>query len=205
MANTYQPKNYAISFSGEWSHATNIQAQPAAELGLAGICVTTESPEATIALSLVNDPSVLYSFNSLRVFFSAANNSYLVKLDSTMQSIRVGKDSGYVDVSFKDYKNQAAVTFLKNSDTGKVTLYGFVPMSDSAGVVYSSAGVTGAAVSSFLKCSLLESQLRTMIVTAGEKGPTRTIKKQRSQFFLLPKITTRRCGIFMRSWEVGAR
>ena len=35
-------------------------------------------------------------------------------------------------------------------------------MSDSAGVVYSSAGVTGAAVSSFLKCSLLESQLRTM-------------------------------------------
>lgn len=162
MANTYQPKNYAISFSGEWSHATNIQAQPAEELGLAGICVTTEAPEATIVLSLVNDPSIQYSFNALRVFFSAANNSYKVKLDSTMQSMRACKDSGYVDVFYKEYKYQAAVTFLKNADTGKVTLYGFVPMSDSAGVIYSSAGVTGAAVSSFLKCSLLESQLRTM-------------------------------------------
>jgi lysophospholipase L1-like esterase len=162
LANTYQPKNYSINFSGEWTHSTNIQAQPAEELGLAGICATTVAPEATVALSLVNDTYVQYSFNSLRVFYSSANNSYSVKVDSTIQSIKNCKDSGYVDLFFKEYKNQASVTFIKNSDTGKVTIYGLEPRSDSAGVIYGSAGVIGASVTSFLKCSLLESQLRVL-------------------------------------------
>ncbi len=162
MANTYQPKNYSISFSGEWMHATNIQSQPAEELGLAGICVMTEAPEAAVILSLANDPSVQYSFNTLRIFVNTTNDAYTLKQDSTIQSVKACKDSGYVDVVFKNYRNEAGVTFTKNSDSGKVIIYGFVPMSDSAGVVYSSAGVTGAAVTSFLKCSLLESQLRVM-------------------------------------------
>lgn len=162
MANTYQPKNYSISFSGQWTHATNIQAQPAEELGLAGICVMTEAPEAAIILSLVNDPYLQYSFNTLRIFTNTPNNAYTLKQDSTIQSVKACKDSGYIDVVFKNYRSEAGVTFTKTSDSGRVIIYGFVPMSDSAGVVYSSAGVTGAAVTSFLKCSLLESQLRVM-------------------------------------------
>lgn len=162
MANTYQPKNYFISFSGEWTHATNIQAQPAEELGLAGISVMTEAPEAAIIVSLANDPYVQYSFTTLRIFISTPNNTYTLKQDSTIQSVKACKDSGYIDVIFKNSRNEAVVTFVKNSDSGKVVIYGFVPLSDSAGVVYSSAGVTGAAVTSFLKCSLLESQLRIM-------------------------------------------
>jgi lysophospholipase L1-like esterase len=162
MANTYQPKNYSLSFSGEWTHATNMQAQPEEELGLAGICVMTQAPEAAISLSLTNDPYIQYTFNTLRIFVSISNNAYALKQDSIIQSVKVCKDSGYVDVIFKNCRNEATVTFVKTSDSGKVVIYGFVPLSDSAGVVYGSTGVTGAAVTSFLKCSLLESQLRVL-------------------------------------------
>ena len=162
IAKSYQPKNYSVSFSGEWAHATNIQAQPAEELGLAGMCVATQSQEATIAFSLANDPLVQYSFNKLRIFLSDTGNTYKIKIDTSMRSVRAVKDSGFVDVLFGGYRNDASVTFLREADTGKVILYGFIPQSDSGGVIYGSAGVTGASVTSFLKCNLLEAQLRVL-------------------------------------------
>ncbi|MCQ2225655.1 MAG: GDSL-type esterase/lipase family protein [Paludibacteraceae bacterium] len=166
VAKTNNPSNYKIVYKGSWTPAKNIQRERPVELGLTGMAVTTSDTLAELTVFL-NGKSTTSKWvcNKLTLL------GYTDSLQKVEPLIRLSDSSLYgghydPDMSTYTYEFPHMVdTFtiildqMDHKDPHNFTLTGILPETRNPGVVYTSIGVNGASVPSYLSCENIERDL----------------------------------------------
>lgn len=159
MANTNNPSNYKVSYSGKWTTTRNINRSFESPLGLAGIAVKTNDAEATFAVSFDVRDNYPHDFTTLRVLHTVDSNSYSLSWQGEdLPSIE--KHTNHT--VFRFTKPQKSILFkLVQTDSlqNQFVLQGFILDSEKPGFSYSAVGVNGASTASYLKCTLFEEHM----------------------------------------------
>jgi len=152
------PKSYDIEVCGEWTGQRNIEKFPNHPFGLAGAYVATADSASSLQLILDS----CWSFNQLRILGENLSDSIhplLVMGQDTLQSET--KDSlGWAFTSPQDINECTLIVEKTGCDT--LFIRGIIPMSNHAGITYCESGINGASVPCWLRCELLESELKEL-------------------------------------------
>ena len=163
VAATNNPDNYKVKYTGKWQHCRNIQNLNGCELGIAGISVTTNDSNASIQIILNNKNYLHQDFNKVKIFHNNGDSVFKVKLMEDRLIDGVINSLGYTSFSTADHFDTLNLFFQKTDSLQKnFALYGIELDNDDPGLICSAVGVNGAEVSSFLKCNLLEAQLKIL-------------------------------------------
>jgi lysophospholipase L1-like esterase len=161
VAKTNNPPNYKVSYTGRWSTCKNTQEKKKCPLGLSGISVTTRDTAASISISFPASNAIPYDFNRIKIFYLADSLSFdcTVHSSSTV-TFTDTTNPGCITVELDSYSDSLIFSLYKTSNPQlRFTLLGISLETDDPGVIYHAAGVNGAKVPSFLKCSLLSDHL----------------------------------------------
>jgi lysophospholipase L1-like esterase len=167
VAKTNNPTNYKVTYTGKWANVKSVQYNREISVGMGGIAVYTNDPEASIHITLnPEEYSGRWRFDRLRLLgytegeseagtvepvlydgdclikpsFDFISNSYLFELPESVDSFRVA----FIQ------KDTVPHTFI---------LTGFIPEKETPGIVYHSIGVNGASVPSYLGSEFFEDEL----------------------------------------------
>ncbi|MDR1436806.1 MAG: GDSL-type esterase/lipase family protein [Candidatus Symbiothrix sp.] len=167
VAKTNNPANYKVTYTGKWANVKNVQYNREISVGVGGIAVYTNDPEASIRVTLnTEEYSGRWRFDRLRLLgyteeesetgtvepvlyngdlplkasFDFISNSYLFELPESADSFRVA----FIQ------KDTVPHTFI---------LTGFIPEKETPGIVYHAIGVNGASVPSYLSSEFFEDEL----------------------------------------------
>ena len=161
VARTNNPPNYKVSYTGRWSACKNTQEKKKCQLGLSGISVATTDTAASICITFPAGNTVLYDFNRVRIFYLADSLSYDCSVHSpaTVTGIERTKP-GCITFALDSYSDSLIFSLEKTSNIQqRFTLLGISLETDDPGLIYHTAGVNGAKIPSFLRCSLLPDHL----------------------------------------------
>ncbi|MCL2597254.1 MAG: GDSL-type esterase/lipase family protein [Paludibacter sp.] len=165
VANTNNPKNYLVNFTGKWTSERNVMRSYSMPLGIAGIAVATSDSNATISVYL-NTDSVLRHRTFTRLILIGHNTD-----KQMITPIIIANQKEFFPYFFDEKTNaytyelneEADIFTLafRNNDTLEHTFIvgGFIPENDMQGIVYNEIGVNGAAVYSYLNCENFESEI----------------------------------------------
>lgn len=165
LAKTNNPSGYQVTYTGSWEGCRNAARDRECQWGLAGITATTRDADAIFTLKLGYSASLRHPFKRVKIFYpthDAASFGLRCMADNIV-SDSVYKNAGYQEFIFKD--SLAQVSFqVKQRDSAQryFTMQGISLESDRRGVVYSSLGVNGAEVVSFLKSPDLDKNLKVV-------------------------------------------
>ncbi|NPA68226.1 MAG: hypothetical protein GXO50_06415 [Chlorobi bacterium] len=163
MSKTYTPHSYKFKYTGKWETCRNTEHKNC-KLGLLGISASTKDSSATITLSL-NPDEIKYEINKIRIFHDTGKNNLKIKLysDSIKYKIKEYPEQNYTLIETEKYLTNFKFKIFKTDTAQKTfTLYGFDLENDFSGITYTDAGISGAAIPSFLRCNLLEKQLNVL-------------------------------------------
>ncbi len=164
LAKTWNPKNFQISYTGDWKSFRNSIKKHQAKWGVSGITVTTKDSISTINIGYHHDSITSYKFNRIKVFHVMDPKSYTIRLisDTPVKIIR-NKENGYTEFLLNRETDTLSLRIIKTkNDQTYFTLYGMSLENDDPGIVYTSVGVNGAKTSSFLRNELFVNQLKTI-------------------------------------------
>ena len=162
IAQTNNPSNYRVEFSGNWTFCKNTQREAKCELGLAGYSVTTSDTTASVKIFLNQDSTVHFEYNRLKVFHPNTGKDYQVKIfpqEYCSAQIR-NQRLGYTEYFFTTYLDSVELR-VRQTDSlqHQFELLGLSFESDDPGIIYNAVGVNGARLESFLRCELFEEHL----------------------------------------------
>lgn len=167
VANTNNPANYRVSYKGEWNGARNVQRNREVPLGVGGIAVYTQDPQAEISISLNPDEwDRRWNFDELKLIgYNEDGGDYvlpvLVNNDSTLIEPQRDPSGNFYLFSLPELTDSFTIRFLQTDSLPHTfILNGFLPEKDEAGIVYHAIGVNGASVSSYLGSENFEEELR---------------------------------------------
>ncbi len=161
VAGSNNPQNYMVSYTGRWSACKNTQEKSHCLLGLSGISVTTTDTAASISITFPAGNTVPYDFNRVRIFYLADSLSFDCKAhcQAVITSTEVTA-LGCKTFLLETYSDSLTIMLEKTgSIQRRFTLLGISLETDDPGLIYHSAGVNGAKISSFLRCTLLPDHL----------------------------------------------
>lgn len=157
MSKTNNPKNYKITWTGEWETCRNIEKK-GCELGLLGISATCKEKDAHIQIKLAEN-YVRYDFNSVKIF-NKIGDTYMKVYPEDINcvfTVEEFPEKGYTQITTEDYLKELKFKLIQTDTIQKeFILYGISLENDNPGVVYSDVGINGASIPSFLRCNLLE-------------------------------------------------
>lgn len=159
ISHTNSPFGYYIRYTGNWQSCRNVERRKTCPLGMGGISATT-SGDARLTVLLEKENQSDFRFNRLRVYYQS-DGDYQVSVDSVLVRNTIKNDE-YYEFELNEQVDSLNIFISKNSTAGSFTLHGIVTESAPNGILYHSLGVNGASVPSFLRCNLLEQQLKTL-------------------------------------------
>lgn len=164
VANTNNPTNYKVSYKGEWVASRNVKRKDDTRLGMCGIAVSTSDPQAEIKVKMNKDSADRrWTFTRLRVlgYGDSLVSPRIVLNDTTLLfAVHDSALSNY-EFNFDQPQDSFVLRLVQPYQEKGATFHlrGFVAENDTAGVVYHSIGVNGAAVPSYLGCEDFEQEL----------------------------------------------
>ncbi|HOV54581.1 MAG TPA: GDSL-type esterase/lipase family protein [Bacteroidales bacterium] len=167
IAKTNNPKNYYVSYGGEWSYSRNVNKYIEYSLGASGIVVATQDASAYLSIKLQpTDTNIKYSSTIITLLGHSENNSMepLIVIDDTTAYTGT-YDSIHFCYRFEldNPTDEVMIQFLTNDSIIKpFVLRGIIWEPDQAGISYHSIGVNGASTISYLKCELLENDIELL-------------------------------------------
>lgn len=164
VARTNNPPGYKVSYTGRWSTCKNTQRNKQCPLGLAGISVSTTDTLASISISFPAANTVAYDFNRVRVYYLDDSLSFGCRIlhPATVTSVE-STTPGCITYDLGSYSDSLILCLDKTgSNQQRFTLLGISLETDDPGLIYHAAGVNGAKIPSFLRCSLLPGQLASL-------------------------------------------
>ncbi len=167
VAKTNNPKNYDVSYGGEWSYCRNVNKYIEYPLGASGIAVATQDVNAFLSIKLQpTDTNIKYSSTIITVLGYSENNSLepLIVIDDTTAYTGT-YDSLHFCYTFELDKptDKVMIQFFANDSVIRpFVLRGIVWEPDKAGISYHSIGVNGASTISYLKCDLLANDMEIL-------------------------------------------
>ena len=166
VAKTNNPKNYSVKYTGKWKSARNVQKKREIPLGVGGIAVYTDDPDAEITVKLNTDEfDKRWDFDELKLIGYAESNNPTVRPvlkynDSTLIEAEHNPDSKIYVFSLPELTDSFTIRFIQeDSALQNFILDGFIPKKDEDGIVYHAIGVNGASVSSYLGSENFEDEL----------------------------------------------
>jgi len=159
VAKTNNPKNFKVTYNGQWSSVRNVNKILDNPLGLSGISVATRDTNANIQIMFNVPKETTHEFNRLKVLHNTDSFSFDLRW-MTQDSVTILRKNGYTEFIFDQYHNDIQLG-LKQKDSlkNRFELLGLVLESDRPGFVYSSVGVNGASTWSYLKCEKFQDHL----------------------------------------------
>ncbi len=163
-AATNNPYNYKTTFRGKWIPTRNIHREILNSLGMTGIAISSSDSSAEISIKIRNnDNEPFYDFSRIRVIGHSDSNSIepILKIDSIfyLNSIFDSTTSSYL-FNLNTYTDSLTLCFQSNDTLhNPFTLSAIILENDFPGITYSSVGVNGASVPSYLKCVNFERDL----------------------------------------------
>jgi lysophospholipase L1-like esterase len=165
LAKTNNPYNYKVSYTGQWTGCRNVQRNQNCEWGLAGITAETIDSSATFTVQTVtnfnNSPT-----SRVRLFYPVQDSTQFSVVLAAADSVYfpVKNDSaGYIEFFLAYEVSQVNIKLLKTDSLQyHFTLQGISMENNRPGLVYSSLGVNGAEVVSFLRNTKLEENLAAL-------------------------------------------
>ena len=157
MAKTNHPRNFSITWTGNWETCRSIEKKDC-KLGLLGISASTTDKNSSIYLKF-NPKYVHYDFNKIIIFNEIGEINYKIEPVDLNCDYKITEfpDLGYTEIITEDYLQTVRLKFIQtDSIQTNFTLYGIYTENDNPGLVYNDAGMNGARIPSFLKCELLE-------------------------------------------------
>ncbi|MBN2610228.1 MAG: hypothetical protein JXB00_01590 [Bacteroidales bacterium] len=162
IAQTNNPLNYSVKYSGNWTMCKNTMRDETCPLGLSGYSVTTTDSSASLNICLNRDSSMRFEYNRLKLFHPNTMRDFkAVILPEGHCKMQLRNEKlGFTEYYFDAYLDSVTL-FLQKTDTlqNRFELYGMSFESDDPGIVYHAVGVNGAKLESFLRCRLLEQHL----------------------------------------------
>ncbi|MBP5481781.1 MAG: hypothetical protein J6Y22_08535 [Paludibacteraceae bacterium] len=165
VAKTNNPSNYKIMYRGEWTTTKNVMRERKAVLGLTGMAVTTSDSlaELTVCLNGKNR-SNRWTCNKLTLLGYADSTCMVepfVRLtDSSLYAARYDASLSVYVFEFERLVDTFTIVFDQmDSVPHEFTITGLLPEKSEPGVVYSSIGVNGATVPSYLSCENFDRDL----------------------------------------------
>ncbi len=164
MANTNNPWNYRVKYSGRWKNCRNVQRDTSCSLGMGGVAVFSRDSGASFTVWMRDKNRHEYLFDQVRVFQQLDTARWiLVPADTSLNySMQYNSDYGFTRYGFGELMDSISF-ILKKRDTLPVkddyVLHGLSLDNEEPGIVYHSAGVNGAEVPSWLRCELLQKHL----------------------------------------------
>lgn len=167
MAHTNNPNNYKATFTGTWEGCRNAKKNNHCPWGLSGITATTYDTATTCKLYAVDNTHTTYKFDQVKIYFLADKESYHLKLDSTMQVDHITTDSiaGVRTFHLADTYDTLRFETIKTDTVQSFFVLQGIKLENSQvqGLTYTSIGVNGASVPSYLRCQYFEPQLATNV------------------------------------------
>ncbi len=157
MAKTNHPRNFSMTWTGNWETCRNIEKKEC-KLGLLGISASTTDKNSSIYLKF-NPNYVHYDFNKIIIFNEISESNYKIVPQNLNCEYGITEfpEKGYTQILTEDYVQTVRLKFVQtDSLQTNFTLYGIYTENDNPGVVYNDVGMNGARIPSFLKCELLE-------------------------------------------------
>ncbi len=166
MTSSNNPKNFSVSWSGRWEKCRNTERSRTCNLGIAGLALHTCDSLATISFrSFSGIPASAH--NLIRIYHFDALDAYAFNLKTDDQylinNIRYFPDQGYSEISLNIPVDTFTLEIYRTTSALSVfELYGIELLLDGPGITYSSLGVNGASIPSFLRCNLFGDQLKVL-------------------------------------------
>jgi lysophospholipase L1-like esterase len=168
VAKTNNPANYKVNYTGKWNAARNVQSKRDISVGVGGIAIYTNDPEASVSIVLnPEEVSGRWNFDRLRLLGYPEDGSDKVKPVLHHEDILYEPCYDSVNGAYFFELPDPADSFridIVQEDTVPHTfiLTGFIPEKDTPGIVYHSIGVNGASVSSYLNSEFFEDELHLL-------------------------------------------
>jgi lysophospholipase L1-like esterase len=161
LAKTNNPYYYKVTYTGEWEGYRNSVKKHVSEFGLTGITAKTKDSLASFKIYFRGDDTPKYTFNKIKVLHNNDSTGYCIRLKSdTTALIAIDDSIGYTEFYLKSSLDTIEFEVYKTDSIQKeFALYGIVLENDDPGFVYTSIGVNGASVPSYLRCNLMEKHL----------------------------------------------
>ncbi len=164
IAHTNNPSNYKVRYGGEWKAARNALKQYFLPQGASGILAYTTDTTAWFRIDLNPDSTIRWTTNKLHLIGQSTSNrcTPILQTDDTTFIKPIIEPTGYLfnlpeSKSIFTIKLQFDTSAEQKTDTFVVN--GLLIDNDEPGIVYSTIGVNGASVPSYLGCVNFERDL----------------------------------------------
>lgn len=164
MAKTNYGSDHRLSYTGNWTTARNIPADPALPLGITGISAATSDHRATVTVNLDNGRSPKWRLDALRVVCESnapADSITLTVTDEMGHEWKMLPEAdGRAFYADRLPVSTSATITIDNPTGSRFLLRGIEPLNSQEGVVnYYSSGINGASTLSWLRCEHLDGDL----------------------------------------------
>lgn len=149
------------SYSGKWIGNRNSVSFHTPPFGLLGARATFIDSISIINFWVNKEHCTDCVFDQLDVFYSDSMNNYCIEfLNDTLKWIKENNDLGITSFKLSKPKDSISIS-IKKLDTlnSKFDLFGVGLNNNNYGFCYTSVGVNGASVPSYLRCEKLQDQL----------------------------------------------
>lgn len=167
LASTNNPGNYEFTSPNNWTGYRSVNHKPKkydVDYGLLGALVTCS--DSAINLYFHHDrTTVRPPFTRVRIFHNVGELPYWMHFGSEeilVQKMEHNPDLGCTDVYFTDPIDSMDLQFTRLQESvPELEIYGFVFMNDEPGFSYTSIGINGAGLYTYLDNVRFEEQLKT--------------------------------------------
>ena len=167
LAKTNNPGNYEFKSPNTWTPYRSVAQKPSKvdiDYGILGYAITCSDSAMQIYFNH-DRTKVRPEFNHLRIFHNIGEFPFWMHFgedDLLVEKITQNKEKGYSDIYFTDPLDSLDVQIARLQKEGPdLEVYGFLMMNDEPGISYTSIGVNGAGLYSYLGNIRFEEQLKT--------------------------------------------
>ena len=164
LAKTNNPANYEFSSPNNWKSFRSVSKDKCdLTYGLLGAIVTC--PDSVIKIHFHHDISkVKPTFSKIRIFHNKGEFPYDLNFgdqEGCISEKRTNPEIGYTDVFFSESMDTFDLKITKTKTSPfELQISAFQLTNDEPGISYTTIGVNGAALYTYLKCGNFEEQLR---------------------------------------------
>lgn len=164
MAQTNNPKNYTVDYTGKWSGVRCSMFKETLPWGLAGISASTRDSSNTFSFSCPSEYQHPYDFNGVRLYYNTWNKNYQIRPcdPDIIVNEEQNAEAGYIEYALSQPSKEVMfeVYRIGNEDRSEpFILMGADLQGEEKGIEYTSIGVNGAGFEAYKRCEYFESQL----------------------------------------------
>jgi lysophospholipase L1-like esterase len=162
MAQTNNPSNFSVSYTGKWVFSKCTKSGNDSLLGLTGFSVTTSDSICSITVDPNRDSLIHYTFSRARVFHESTQYKLQIKTSDSIYFGNYNEKYGFTEFHLNNDQDIFTLLIHKDSCNDSFSLFGISIENDAPGIIYNSVGVNGAMLSSYLRCNLLPKHLSAL-------------------------------------------